>query len=54
MLDRETIGARRRGVPSDAAGVGRGIEMTERRAIQEMLVIGFAILLMRRKNMGQG
>jgi hypothetical protein len=47
LLDRETIGTRRRGMPSDATSGRRGIEMAEPRAIQEMLVIGFAIPLMR-------
>ena len=47
LLDRETIGTRRRGMPSDATSGGRGIEMAEPRAIQGMLVIGFAIPLMR-------
>jgi len=47
LLDSETIGTRRRGMPSDATSGGRGIEMAEPRAIQEMLVIGFAIPLMR-------
>ena len=36
-----------RGVPSDATSGGRGVDITERRTIQGMLVIGFAILLMR-------
>jgi hypothetical protein len=46
LLDKGAIGARRRGVPCDAAGGGRGIEVTVRRAIQEILVVGFAILLL--------
>jgi hypothetical protein len=48
LLNMGTIGARRRGVLSGAAGGGRGIKTTERRAIPKILVIGFAIPLMRR------
>jgi hypothetical protein len=47
LLDKGAVDARRRGVLCDAAGGRRGIEVTKQRAIQEILVVGFAILLMR-------
>jgi hypothetical protein len=47
LLNIGAIGAQRRGVLSSAAGGGRGIKTTERSAIPKILVIGFAIPLMR-------
>lgn len=47
LLDKGAIGAESAACHVTRLAVGGGVEVTERRAVQEILVVGFTILLMR-------